>query len=114
MLYDESDIDPFVNWKLDLIRQMINETPGYENINIVFKFTRIGYGYSNPLTYSVDGGIMDGNIWLFKYHYIIQDKDESEAKFLAWQEMQKNLIKTVWIHAIDSFKSNLKRINDYE
>lgn len=114
MIYNDKYSDPFINWKLDLIRQMINDTPGYENIAIVFKFKQIGYGYSTPITYAIDGGIMDGDIWLLKYHYIIQDKDESEAKILAWNEMQEILIKSVWIQAIDSFKNNLKRLNDYE
>jgi hypothetical protein len=114
MIYNESYSDPFLNWKLDLIRGMINATPGYENIQIVFKFTPLDIEYFKPKTYNVDGGILDGDVWLFKYHYSIKDTEEGEAKLLAWHEMQKNLIKSVWIQAIDSFRTNLKRINDYE
>jgi len=113
MIYDESTFNPFVNWKLDLIKQMIKDTPGYEDIEIVFEYYTDYYSYKNPMMV-ITGGIKQWDGWLFKLNYLIDELEDSNKKMDAWVEFQEKLIKSVWITAIKSFKTDLKKLNSYE
>lgn len=99
-------INPYENWELREIQQIINSVNGYENINIVFEFFE-NYEYKNT-SYVCRIKLIDQEKILLKYEWVIQNNDRENARAIAWNEATKILLRDIWITAIKSFKQQDK------
>jgi hypothetical protein len=94
----------YVDWKFNRIIEMLREIPGYENIILEFKFVEID-SFRQIGEYDVTGGIKEGTNWILKYHRKFLHNDKTEARVLAITEIEEQIIKSVWMTAINSFKN---------
>ncbi len=96
-------INPIKNWRLDEIKEIINSVRGYENVDFVFEF----WDSSNfkRSMFTCRAKLIDGEKCLLQYQFVIDDKDESNARAIAWNDVTKLLIRDIWLTAIDSFKN---------
>ncbi len=96
-------LNPYKNWQLDEIKQIINSVKGYENIDFEFEFFQ-NIEYKNP-SYVCRIKLIDGNKILLSYEWVIQDNDRENAHSTAWNDATKILVRDIWLTAIDSFKN---------
>ena len=99
-------INPYENWKLREIQQIINSVNGYENVNIVFEFFE-NVEYKNR-SFVCRIKLIDFDNVLLKYEWVIQDNNRENARAIAWNDGIKILLRDIWITAIESFKQQEK------
>jgi len=95
-------INPYENWKLREIQQIINSVNGYENVNIVFEFFENGEYKNRSFVCRIK--LIDFDNVLLKYEWVIQDNNRENARAIAWNDGIKILLRDIWITAIESFK----------
>jgi hypothetical protein len=100
---DYIGVNPYKNWQLDEIKQIINSVKGYENIDIEFVF----YDSSNirHQLWTCKVKLIDGEKCLLQYKFVIDGNDESNARVQAWNNVTTLLVRDIWLTAIDSFKN---------
>ena len=100
---DYIGVNPYKNWQLDEIKQIINSVKGYENIDIEFVF----YDSSNirHQLWTCKVKLIDGEKCLLQYKFVIDGNDESNARVQAWNNVTTLLVRDIWLIAINSFKN---------
>jgi hypothetical protein len=112
-----SPIDPMRYWKLEEIQRMLNQIEGYENVAIEFKYQQSDSW--NKDHYDCTCGIKEKLVngqwnWLLKYMFVIDAKNESEARLAALQEAAERLVTDIWKNSIHSFRKEQKQINNFQ
>jgi hypothetical protein len=110
-----SPINPMRYWNLEEIQRMLNKIEGYENVVIEFQ-AKQSDGW-NKLNWDCEYGIKEQLVngqynWLLKYMFVIDAKNESEARSVALQEMTERLVTDVWRTSINSFKKQQRELSE--